>query len=110
DILEEIVGEIVDEYDDELAPATEVEPGRYRVLARLSLDDLGDLFDLELDDENVETVGGVLAKQLNKVPVPGAKATWRGLELVADQPMGRRHQIATVLVRAAPDTAESDGD
>jgi CBS domain containing-hemolysin-like protein len=110
DILEEIVGEIVDEYDDELDPVTEVAPGQYRVVARLSLSDLGDLFDLELDDDNVETVGGILAKQLNKVPVPGAKAVWQGLELVADQPMGRRHQIATILVRHAPGSEPPDDD
>jgi CBS domain containing-hemolysin-like protein len=109
DILEEIVGEIVDEYDDELAPATEIEPGQYRVLARLSLDDLGDLFGIEVDDEDVETVGGVLAKQLNKVPVPGSRVIWKGLELVAGQPAGRRHQIATVVVRRV-ETPESPAD
>ena len=109
DILEEIVGEIVDEYDDELDPATEVAPGCYRVVSRLSLDDLGDLFGLDLDDDDVGTVGGVLAKQLNQVPLPGATARWQGLELEAGQPMGRRHQVATILVRRAEEAAE-DGD
>ncbi|MDR1266714.1 MAG: hemolysin family protein [Propionibacteriaceae bacterium] len=110
DILEEIVGEIVDEYDDELAPVTEIGPGRYRVLSRLSLADLGEIFGLELDDADVETVGGVLAKQLNQVPVPGARAVWHGLELTADQPMGRRHQVATILVRQAEPPPQPDDD
>jgi len=110
DILEEIVGEIVDEYDDELAPATELAPGCYRVVARLSLDDLGDLFGLDLDDEDVDTVGGVLAKELNQVPLPGATAQWRGLELVAGQPMGRRHQVATIVVRRVEEPTGEAGD
>ncbi|MDR0417495.1 MAG: hypothetical protein LBH76_09360, partial [Propionibacteriaceae bacterium] len=108
DILEEIVGEIVDEFDDEIAPVTDLGEGLYRVVSRLSLDDLGDLFDLALDDEDVDSVGGILAKQLNQVPLPGAKARWHGLELTADQLMGRRHQIATVLVRRAPAPESAD--
>jgi CBS domain containing-hemolysin-like protein len=103
DVLEEIVGEIVDEYDDEAAPITDLGDETYRVVSRLSLDDLGDLFGLELDDEDVDSVGGILAKQLNQVPLPGAQTRWRGLELTADQLMGRRHQIATVLVRRVPE-------
>ncbi|MDR1077475.1 MAG: hemolysin family protein [Propionibacteriaceae bacterium] len=102
DILEEIVGEIVDEYDDEIAPITDLGDGSYKVVARLSLDDLGDLFGLELDDEEVDSVGGVLAKVLNQVPIPGARVVWEGLELRADQPVGRRHQVGTVLVRRWP--------
>jgi CBS domain containing-hemolysin-like protein len=99
DILEEIVGEIVDEYDDEIAPITDLGDGTYRVVARLSLDDLGDLFGLELDDQEVDSVGGILAKLLNQVPIPGSQVQWEGLELRADQPLGRRHQVGTVLVR-----------
>ena len=105
DILEEIVGEIVDEYDDEVAPVTELSEGYYRVVSRLSLDDLGDLFGMELDDDDVDSVGGIMAKQLNKVPIPGSIVNWEGLELIADRPTGRRNQIGTVLVRL-----ESDAD
>jgi CBS domain containing-hemolysin-like protein len=105
DILEEIVGEIVDEFDDELPPVVDLGGGVFKVVSRLSLDDLGDLFGLELDDDDVDSVGGILAKQLNQVPLPGAQAFWRGLELTADQLMGRRHQIATVVVRRVPEAA-----
>ena len=106
DILEEIVGEIVDEYDDEVPPSTELSPGYYRVLARLSLDDLGELFGLELDDDDVDSVGGIMAKQLNKVPIPGAVVVWEGLELTAERPTGRRNQIGTVLVRRESDAED----
>ncbi|MDR0283749.1 MAG: hemolysin family protein [Propionibacteriaceae bacterium] len=106
DLLEEIVGEIQDEFDRETDPVTEVADGVYRVSSRLSLADLGDLFGLELDDEDVDSIGGILAKTLNKVPIPGSTVDWEGLEMTADQYTGRRHQIATILVRRAePDQA-----
>ena len=99
DLLEEIVGEIRDEYDTTPDPVTEISDGVYRVSSRLSLADLGDLFDLELDDEDVDSVGGILSKLLNKVPISGSIVTWGGLELRADQFGGRRHQMTTVLVQ-----------
>lgn len=99
DIIEEIVGEIVDEYDHETESIVEVEPGLYRVSSRMALDDLGDLFGLELDDEDVETVGGMMAKLLNVVPIPGSRVSFAGIEMTADRAVGRRHQIGTVLVR-----------
>ncbi len=108
DILEEIVGEIVDEYDDEIPPVTPIGEGRFRVWSRLPLDDLGELFGLDLDDEDVDSVGGIMAKQLNKVPIPGAVVEWQGLELIADRPSGRRNQIGTVLVRSIRDDEATD--
>ena len=98
DLLEEIVGEIQDEFDQEIDPVMAVSPGVYRVSSRLSLADLGDLFDLELDDEDVDSIGGILAKKLNQVPIPGSTLVWEGLEMTADQYTGRRHQIATIIV------------
>ncbi len=103
DIIEEIVGEIVDEYDHESEPVVELEPGRFRISSRLPLDEMGDLFGIDLDDEDVETVGGLMAKLLNVVPIPGSQVTFEGLEMTADRAVGRRHQIGTVLVRRAPE-------
>ena len=98
DILEEIVGEITDEYDEENSDVSELADGRYRVSSRLSIDDLGDLFGLDLDDEDVETVGGLMAKLLNKVPIAGSVVTYDGLELVAERATGRRNKIGSVIV------------
>ena len=71
DILEEIVGEITDEYDRELPPVEDLGEDRYRVTARLDITDLGELYGLDAyDDEDVETVGGLLAKALGRVPSP----------------------------------------
>ncbi|MDO4784223.1 MAG: hemolysin family protein [Propionibacteriaceae bacterium] len=109
DILEEIVGEITDEYDPEPIEITELDGGQYRVSARLPVDEMGELFGLDVDDEDVETVGGLMAKQLNLVPIPGSRAVWEGIEMVADKAVGRRHQIGTVLVRRlTPEELEAE--
>jgi CBS domain containing-hemolysin-like protein len=110
DVLEEIVGEITDEYDREEPGVEEVEGGVLRVRATLHVDELGELFGRDLEDEDVDTVGGLLSKALGRVPIPGSSAVVHGLELVAERPAGRRHRIATVLVREVgaqvPDDAE----
>ena len=97
DILEEIVGEITDEYDEENTDITPLGEGRFRVSSRLPVDELGELFGLKLDDEDVETVGGLMAKQLNKVPIAGSMVTYDELELVAERPAGRRNRVGTVI-------------
>jgi CBS domain containing-hemolysin-like protein len=99
DILEEIVGEITDEYDDERPPVEKLGDGAVRVTARLPVEDLGELFDVELPTDEVETVGGLLAQALGRVPIPGAEATVGGLLLVAEGTTGRRNRIDSVLVR-----------
>ncbi|WP_375490067.1 hemolysin family protein [uncultured Jatrophihabitans sp.] len=113
DILEEIVGEITDEYDVERAPIDRIDDDTARVTARLSVEDLGELFAVELPDrDDVETVGGLLAEALGRVPIPGASAVVHGLELTAEDVGGRRNRIDTVLVhRVAPlDDAPADRD
>jgi CBS domain containing-hemolysin-like protein len=98
DVLEEIVGEITDEYDVERPPIEHLDGGSVRVTARLPVEDLGELFDVDLPDGEVETVGGLLAQALGRVPIPGATAVVQGLELVAESAGGRRNRIDTVLV------------
>lgn len=119
DVLEEIVGEIADEYDtDEVAPIEEVAPDVYRVSSRLPAEDLGELFKIELGDDDVETVGGLMAWKLGRVPLPGSRVKTAGLLLTAEGGPNRvgRQRITTVLVerrtasdddaRAAERTAE----
>ena len=98
DILEEIVGEITDEYDTGEATVQRLEDGAVRVSSRLNVDDLGELFGIELSDDDVDSVGGLMAKHLGRVPIPGAEVEMGGLRLVAEGPAGRRNQIATILV------------
>jgi CBS domain containing-hemolysin-like protein len=101
DILEEIVGEITDEYDVELPPVQRLDDGSARVSARLPIEDLAELFGADLPADDVETIAGLLAQALGRVPIPGATATVGGLRLVAEGAIGRRNRIQTVLVSRA---------
>ena len=100
DILEEIVGEIADEYDDETQEVEWLSDNQARVSARLNIDDFAQEFEVELDEDvtaDIDSVGGLLAKLLGRVPIPGSEITVEGWKLVAERPTGRRHRIATVL-------------
>ncbi|WP_328466458.1 hemolysin family protein [Actinoplanes sp. NBC_00393] len=111
DILEEIVGEITDEYDVERPPIEHLEDGAVRVAARLPIEDLGEVFGVELPADEVETVGGLLAQTLGRVPIPGAKAEVCGLHLTAEGATGRRNRIDSVLVRRVePDPPSEQAD
>ncbi len=114
DVLEEIVGEIADEYDtDEVAPVEDLGDKRYRVSARLPIEDLSELYDVEFDEDlDVDTVGGLVALELGRVPLPGAEVTWDGLRLRAEggpDPRGRV-RVGTVLVSPAAPDPDDDGD
>jgi len=118
DIVEEIVGEITDESDtDERPPVEHLPDGAVRVSARLGVDDLGELYGIDLADHDVDTVVGLLAERLGRVPLPGAEAEVAGLRLHAEG--GKDHRgrmrISTVVVRpaarestAAPAQAETE--
>jgi CBS domain containing-hemolysin-like protein len=128
DILEEIVGEITDEYDTEEVPdVQELDGRRLRVSARLPVEDLMELFgghdgpagqedDLGevLAAADVDTVGGLLAQQLGRVPLPGAETEVAGLRLLAEggKDARGRVRINTVLVepveRPAPDEEQAE--
>ncbi|MET0197794.1 MAG: hemolysin family protein, partial [Rhodococcus fascians] len=118
DVLEEIVGEIADEYDSaEVAPIEDLGDGTYRVSARVTLEDVGELFDIEIESEDVDTIGGLLGYELGRVPLPGSRVETHGLILIGEggaDPRGRV-RITTVLVERVPapdddehDTADDD--
>ena len=103
DILEEIVGEIADEYDTEREPVEWVDSDTARITARTAVEDLHDLFGTSIPDAgDVETVGGLLARELGRVPIPGATVSVDGLTLTAETTGGRRNRIDTVLVHRPP--------
>jgi CBS domain containing-hemolysin-like protein len=108
DLIEELVGDISDEYDHEVPMVETVGAERYRVSARLPVDELGELFDIELDDDEVDSVGGLLGKALGRLPVPGSKASTGGLMLTAERTEGRRKRISTVLVERDMPLIEPD--
>jgi CBS domain containing-hemolysin-like protein len=100
DILEEIVGEIDDEYDTSAPDVEDLGDGSLRVSARLSLEHFCEVsgVTLDADTERVETVGGLMGLRLGRVPIPGAKIAEQGLLLKAESGAGRRNQISTILV------------
>ena len=98
DLIEELVGDIADEYDVPTSDIVQLAPGQYRVNARLSLAELGDLFGIELDDEEVDSVGGLLGKALGRIPQPGAQVHIAGLSMTAGPPRRRGRGIGTVFV------------
>ncbi|HEX2176242.1 MAG TPA: hemolysin family protein [Nocardioidaceae bacterium] len=108
DILEEIVGEISDEYDQTSTDVEHLTNGAVRVPSRLSLDDLGEVFDVELEDDDVDSVGGLMAKHLGRVPIPGAEIQVDSLRLVAEAPTGRRNRLGTVIVSVATPPEEPE--
>jgi CBS domain containing-hemolysin-like protein len=113
DILEEIVGEIADEYDQEQPTVEWLSPDIARVTSRLPVDELADEFGVTIDAEDVETVGGLLAQALGRVPIAGSAATVSGLRLTAENLAGRRNRIGTVLVERldpAPPRSGSRGE
>jgi CBS domain containing-hemolysin-like protein len=108
DILEEIVGEIADEYDNERAPVEWLaDRDKARVTARLPVPELEELFDVTIDAEDVETVGGLLAHELGRVPIAGSVAEVAGLRLTAENLAGRRNKLGTVLAERIPQPSEN---
>jgi CBS domain containing-hemolysin-like protein len=107
DILEEIVGEIADEYDREAPGVEDLGNGRFRVPATMDIDDLADLFDVEIEEDEVDTVGGLIGKSLGRVPILGSHCEVAGLSLSAERMAGRRHRIASVIVERVHERDDS---
>ncbi|MGL3199530.1 MULTISPECIES: CNNM domain-containing protein [Curtobacterium] len=97
DLIEELVGDISDEYDRAVVDRVEVEPGLWRVSARMPVDELGDLFGIELDDDDVDTAGGLLVKELGHLATRGDRVTVDGIVLVAERVEGKRRHLVSVL-------------
>ncbi|MEV5543572.1 hemolysin family protein [Saccharopolyspora shandongensis] len=107
DIIEEIVGEITDESDlEEHRPIERLDDGTVRVSSRLPVEDLGELFGVELDDSDVETVGGLLAQRLGRVPLPGAETEIAGLRLRAEGGKDHRGRIRINALLVRPVNAD----
>lgn len=108
DLIEELVGELTDEHDRAEPEVEYLADGLVRVPARLPIDELGEIFGLDLEDDDVDSAGGLLAKALGKVPIPGAEVEIDGLHMRAERSRGRRRQIATIIARPV-EPAEQDG-
>jgi len=98
DVLEEIVGEITDEYDVARVDVEHLASGSVRVSSRYPVDDLEEVCGVAVDDDDVDSVGGLMAKHLGRVPIAGSVVETHGLRFEAEAPSGRRNRIGTVLV------------
>jgi len=103
DLLEEIVGEITDEYDADQVEASILEDGSIRVASRFPIDDLDELVGFDVEEEDVDSVGGLMAKHLGRVPIPGSHVEAHGLRFVAEAATGRRNKIESVLISRLSD-------
>ncbi|MBZ5741039.1 hemolysin family protein [Nocardioides mangrovi] len=112
DVLEEIVGEITDEYDEEEVEVETHDDGSVRVSSRYPIDDLDEIFGFDVEEEDVDSVGGLMAKHLGRVPIPGSHVEAHGLRFEAEAATGRRNRIGTVLISRVPvpDDDQEDGD
>jgi magnesium and cobalt exporter, CNNM family len=112
DVVEEIVGEIQDEYDSEeslVEPLEEDEKIAFRVDGRVSMDDLRDLFELsdteEDDEDEYDTVGGFIVHRVGRIPLPGAVVPFRDVTLTVETAEPRRIGKVIATRRREPETA-----
>jgi CBS domain containing-hemolysin-like protein len=109
DVLEEIVGEITDEYDQAEVEVEQLSNGSFRVSSRFLVDDLVEVCGVKIDDDDVDTVGGLMGKHLGRVPIAGSVVEAEGLRFEAEGPRGRRNRIGTVVITPLAPAPPSDG-
>ena len=101
DIIEEIVGEIEDEFDDGEDHFTWLSSNMARANASLHIEDLADELKIEIDEsdfEGIDTIGGLMAQKLGRVPIAGSTISLNGWSITSERPIGRRRRISSVLI------------
>jgi CBS domain containing-hemolysin-like protein len=101
DLIEELVGEITDEYDRDEPQVVAVDDGRYRVSGRMPIDELNEVLGADLPHEEWDTVGGLMMSLLGAIPRQGERVTLGDLSFTAERVQGRR--IALVLIERIPE-------
>ena len=100
DLIEELVGDISDEHDRGKPEVEDLGDGRFRVSSRLHVEDLGDLFGIELEDDDIDSVGGLMAKELGRIAVVGDRVEVSGLVLEAERSDAPRGRVTRILATA----------
>jgi CBS domain containing-hemolysin-like protein len=108
DLLEELVGEITDEYDQEEPNIEPLGEDTYRVSGKVSIDDLNDLLETELPDEEWDTVAGLVLDLFQRIPKAGEQTEFQGLRFKTEQVKGRR--IASVIITRLPQPVPADSE
>ncbi len=103
DCLEELVGEIVDEYDEEEAEVERLSDGDYLVDGGMAVSDLNDLLETDIPDDDWDTVGGFVFGTLEHVPLPGEAVEFDGWKFIAQEVEGRRvRRVRVSVLNGAP--------
>lgn len=100
DLLEEVVGEIQDEFDQEIPPIVEIDPRTLQVQGSLLLDELEQHYHVDLDHPDVDTVGGLIMTLLGRIPQPGDEVEWKGVRFIVESVEGRAVATARVILPA----------
>ncbi|MEN9698787.1 MAG: hypothetical protein RL448_742 [Actinomycetota bacterium] len=111
DIIEEIVGEIGDEYDEDEKQFEWLSENKVRVRASMHIEDLIKELNTEIEIENfegVDTIGGAMAKVLGRVPIPGSHFMFGVWKVTAERPIGRRRRISSMIVERSEDESENE--
>jgi CBS domain containing-hemolysin-like protein len=106
DIIEEIVGEIADEFDDGVEAFIWLNEDKARAKATLHIEDLADELKIEIDKEDfedVDTIGGLMAQKLGRVPIAGSTISMSGWSITSERPLGRRRKISSVIIERIKD-------
>lgn len=101
DIIEEIVGEIADEYDDGVESFTWISETKARAKASIHIEDLAEELKIKIDEEDyegIDTIGGLMAQRLGRVPIAGSTITIDGWSITSERPIGRRRRISSVMI------------
>jgi CBS domain containing-hemolysin-like protein len=109
DIIEEIVGEIADEYDDGVESFSWLSETKARAKASLHIEDLADELKIkvnEADYEGIDTIGGLMAQILGRVPIAGSTITLEGWTITSERPVGRRRRISSVMIEKVEEVTE----
>jgi CBS domain containing-hemolysin-like protein len=109
DIIEEIVGEIADEYDDGVESFSWLSESKARAKASLHIEDLAEELKItikEEDYEGIDTIGGLMAQILGRVPIAGSTVTIEGWSITSERPVGRRRRISSVIIERVEEVEE----
>jgi hypothetical protein len=111
DIIEEIVGEIADEFDDGVEAFFWITEDKARAKATLHIEDLADELKIDFDkadSEDVDTIGGLMAQKLGRVPIAGSTISLAGWSITSERPLGRRRKISSVIIERLKDEKLED--
>jgi CBS domain containing-hemolysin-like protein len=109
DIIEEIVGEIADEYDDGVESFSWLSEVKARAKATIHIEDLAEELKISIDEdeyEGIDTIGGLMAQKLGRVPIAGSTITLDGWSITSERPLGRRRRISSVIIEKVEQVEE----